>query len=105
MEAPVAQLLNARARHQTHLAARSSMLGSVIARALCSELSQLGNNDAPPRAYISSRRMNKKSYSRSHRSEKVYYECSYLFYLHFRKTWDLGQRSGQIDLLSIIWML
>ena len=32
--APVAQLLNARARHQTHLAARSSMLGSVIARAL-----------------------------------------------------------------------
>ena len=32
--APVAQLLNARARHQTHLAARGSMLGSVIARAL-----------------------------------------------------------------------
>lgn len=31
--APVAQLLNALARHQTHLAARGSRLGSVIARA------------------------------------------------------------------------
>ena len=56
LTAPVTQLLiNARARHQTHLAARSSMLGSVIARALCSELSQIGNIDTPPHAHTSSR--------------------------------------------------